>query len=117
MQCLMKRYLSLGACFMFLFGLSQCVVGVELSPLKEGEALKADFSQFRSLSTLPKPMTSTGQLVLWQGKGILWETKTPFPNMILINKNGLLYHLHSHTIMWKYLFSTHLRQQKAVGMA
>jgi len=85
----MKRYLSLGACFMFLFGLSQCVVGVELSPLKEGEALKADFSQFRSLSTLPKPMTSTGQLVLWQGKGILWETKTPFPNMILINKNGL----------------------------
>ncbi len=54
-----------------------------------GSVLTANFTQHRHLNGIPKPIKSTGQMILWEGKGLLWTTISPFPNSILICKQGL----------------------------
>lgn len=54
-----------------------------------GSILEANFTQYRHLNRIPKPITSQGHLILWDGKGLVWSTHSPFPNSILITKKGL----------------------------
>jgi hypothetical protein len=51
--------------------------------------LKATFTQQRYLKDIPRPIQSKGELLLWNGKGVLWKTQEPFPNTILLTTKGL----------------------------
>jgi hypothetical protein len=51
--------------------------------------MKADFVQYRNLKGIPKPIKSEGTIVLWEGHGLVWTTKSPFPNAVLISHKGL----------------------------
>jgi hypothetical protein len=75
-----------------LFILFICSVSLEAqqdSPVPPGGMLEAHFVQYRHLNGFPKPIKSEGDMGLWEGKGLVWATRTPFPNAILITKSGL----------------------------
>ena len=57
--------------------------------IPDSHILKVSFTQQRHLKDIPKPILSKGELLLWNGKGLIWRTETPFPNVILITKKGL----------------------------
>jgi hypothetical protein len=57
--------------------------------LPVGSVLEANFTQYRHLNMIPKPIISQGHLILWDGNGLVWSTYSPFPNSILISKKGL----------------------------
>src|SRR5262249_20753147 len=59
------------------------------SALPAGSVLEANFIQHRHLTGIPKSIESKGHMVLWDGKGLIWSTSSPFPNTILITKKGL----------------------------
>lgn len=61
----------------------------EVNTLPPGSILEAKFTQYRHLIGIPKPIQSNGTMLLWQGKGLIWATNSPFPNSILITKMGL----------------------------
>jgi hypothetical protein len=65
-------------------------------PLPAGSVLEAHFTQERYLSGIPKPLTSTGQIALWEGQGLLWTTQSPFPHALLITQKGV-YQLENNT--------------------
>lgn len=54
-----------------------------------GSVLKANFIQYRHLNGVPKPIKSEGNIVIWDGKGLIWTTSLPFPNSLLITQKGL----------------------------
>lgn len=60
-----------------------------LKIIPEFHILKVSFTQQRHLADIPKPIMSKGELLLWNGKGLIWRTDTPFPNVVLITKKGL----------------------------
>lgn len=51
--------------------------------------LTANFTQQRHLTGIAKTLTSTGRIILWNGKGLIWDTKTPFANTLLVTAKGL----------------------------
>jgi hypothetical protein len=57
--------------------------------LPANNLLKAKFSQHRYLKDIPKPIISKGDLILWNGKGLIWQTTKPFPGTLLITKKGI----------------------------
>jgi len=59
------------------------------SALPPGSVLEADFTQYRHLNGIHKPIKSEGHMILWDGKGLAWTTISPFPNAILITTKGL----------------------------
>ncbi|MDT8447837.1 MAG: outer membrane lipoprotein carrier protein LolA [bacterium] len=50
---------------------------------------RAQFTQERSQPFLKRPFRSQGQMVFWQGQGILWTTEKPLAQVLLINPQGL----------------------------
>ena len=60
-----------------------------LETLPKDTILKATFTQKRHLKDIPHALESSGEILLWAGKGLIWRTKTPFPNAILMTKKGL----------------------------
>lgn len=50
---------------------------------------KARFHQKRFLKALPTPIILEGNMTLWQNHGLIWETISPFPNTLLITKEGV----------------------------
>jgi len=81
---------------LFLYGLVLCCVFnvnawafPSLKTIPEGHVLKVSFTQHRFLTDIPKPIVSNGELLLWNGKGLIWRTIDPFPSAILITKKGL----------------------------
>jgi len=59
--------------------------------IPEGGILKSTFTQKRYLKGIPYALTSSGDVTLWAGKGVLWRTQTPFPALLVMNQTGL-YH-------------------------
>lgn len=49
-----------------------------LATLAQHAAVRADFTQTRSNPALAKPQLSRGQLLFVLGRGMLWQTQTPF---------------------------------------
>lgn len=72
-------------------------INIQAHEMPQDSVLKAHFTQYRYLRDIPKPIKSEGQLVLWEGKGLLWSTHSPFPNSIIITKQGI-YQLQNNTI-------------------
>ncbi len=78
-------------CLVLFFAL---IVSVHAAPslkiIPNGQSLKVLFTQHRYLADLPNPIVSKGELLLWNGKGVIWRTKEPFPSTILITNKGVL---------------------------
>jgi hypothetical protein len=51
--------------------------------------LKANFTQKRYMKDIQNPIISKGEILLWNGKGLIWDTKSPFPTSLLMAKSGL----------------------------
>ncbi|MBW8309800.1 MAG: outer membrane lipoprotein carrier protein LolA [Candidatus Paracaedibacteraceae bacterium] len=51
--------------------------------------LTASFIQKKKITGLPAPLVSSGTLTVQNGKGIVWETETPFPITLLLNQHGI----------------------------
>lgn len=84
----MKYLLILITCLISLVSAHESLDQITQSLAQDG-IIKAHFQQHKSMAGLPKPLLSSGELILWQGNGILWSTQTPFPNRILLSKAGI----------------------------
>lgn len=61
----------------------------EAAVLPAHSMMKAQFVQNRYLSGVPMPIISKGNLTLAEGRGLVWDTLTPFPSTLIITKKGL----------------------------
>lgn len=84
----MKKIGILILCIIFSF-MSRVHALPHLKQIPEGGVLKVQFSQTRTLKGLPKPITSKGEFIIVNGKGVLWKTREPFHTLTLITKGGL----------------------------
>jgi hypothetical protein len=84
----MRYLLILMTCLISLVSAHESLDQITQSIAQDG-IIKAHFQQQKSMAGLPKPLLSSGELILWQGKGILWSTQIPFPNRILLSKAGI----------------------------
>lgn len=87
----MKKIISsfILICFFAFNAHAASILENKITRIPEGGALKADFVQERHLTGIPKPIISTGEIVVWKDKGLLWNTKTPFSSMLLVSAKGL----------------------------
>lgn len=81
----MKRFFLI-ALIVFGLGINGNAMPPQIAP---GKVLTADFTQYRHLKGIQKPLKSEGSMVLWVGKGLIWKTNSPFPNALLITKAGM----------------------------
>lgn len=56
--------------------------------VKEG-VLISSFTQKKTITGLPVPLISSGNLVVKNGMGIIWQTQKPFPVTLLLNDQGI----------------------------
>jgi hypothetical protein len=54
-----------------------------------GTVFKATFSQQKFIKGIQKPLNFRGEVLVQNGHGLLWETKSPFTNSIYISKTGI----------------------------
>lgn len=52
--------------------------------------LRADFVQERWIDGFRHPLRSEGEVVLVHGEGLRWETRTPFPSVMIIRGERML---------------------------
>lgn len=84
------------AIFIILSLLTQVVCAEQNSSLdricqlmvKEG-VLISSFTQKKTIRGLPVPLISSGNLVVKNGTGIIWQTQKPFPVTLLLNDQGI----------------------------
>lgn len=68
----------------YSFDLKDLSQTIYLPPISSG-----NFIQERELSGFPKPLRSEGIYFLDIQKGIIWETKKPFPNTLIFSGQGI----------------------------
>lgn len=47
--------------------------------------IRACFDQTRTIKDLPSPLRSQGKMLIARDSGLLWDQKTPFPMMLMLN--------------------------------
>jgi hypothetical protein len=57
--------------------------------LRASPNVRGDFVQQKFLRALPNPLTSTGNFTLVAGKGLLWELRTPFAQILRITPTAI----------------------------
>lgn len=58
--------------------------------LVKAEITEGSFRQEKNIKVLKKPLISTGTFVYRRSKGVIWQTLTPVPSMLLVNQTRLL---------------------------
>lgn len=58
--------------------------------LQQPTNIQGDFTQQRFLKSLPKPITTSGQFVLYKDHGLLWQMQKPFTSDIKVTHNGIM---------------------------
>lgn len=53
------------------------------------QILVVQFEQQKLLKTLQNPLVSNGEIIVWPKKGVIWHTKHPFPNTLIIKRQGV----------------------------
>ncbi|OQM39444.1 outer membrane lipoprotein carrier protein LolA [Citrobacter braakii] len=69
--------------------LSPLVSAVTLDELQqrftEQPMVRAHFEQTRTIKDLPQPLRSQGEMLIARDTGLLWDQKTPFPMLLILN--------------------------------
>ncbi|MCX7098137.1 MAG: outer membrane lipoprotein carrier protein LolA [Methylococcales bacterium] len=58
--------------------------------LVKADITLGDFQQEKHLKVLRKPLLSTGTFIYHQQKGVIWQTLSPVPSLLLVNDTKLL---------------------------
>lgn len=69
-------------------GASELVAGVR-ARLAEAPVLRGEFEQKKTVAGFKKPLVSRGGFLLWREKGVLWDTRTPFPSTLTLTRTSL----------------------------
>ncbi|KAA2285952.1 LolA family protein [Arenimonas fontis] len=57
---------------------------MELPPLESPAVLRGDFVQEKRIAGFQAPLRSQGRFLLLRGRGLLWETREPFPSTLVV---------------------------------
>ncbi|MGJ0485604.1 MAG: outer membrane lipoprotein carrier protein LolA [Methylomicrobium sp.] len=58
--------------------------------LVKSEITEGSFRQEKNIKVLKKPLISTGTFIYHRSKGVIWQTLTPVPSVLLVNQTRLL---------------------------
>ncbi len=90
---MIKRSIYRALFILTLGGVAFCASALEPQDLARHLAndlpVAGEFTQAKTLQGFPKPVKSSGVFVFWNGRGLLWETKKPFPNKMIVSQSGL----------------------------
>lgn len=74
--------------------LSPLVSAVTLDELQQrftGQpVVRAHFNQTRTIKDLPQPLRSQGEMLIARDTGLLWDQKTPFPMLLILNDKRMV---------------------------
>ncbi|EAO0164618.1 outer membrane lipoprotein carrier protein LolA [Salmonella enterica] len=74
--------------------LSPLVSAVTLDELQqrftEQPVVRAHFDQTRTIKDLPQPLRSQGEMLIARDTGLLWDQKTPFPMLLILNDKRMV---------------------------
>ena len=74
-----------------LIGFATSANAVEVSPerVTAKEVLRGRFTQERVLAGFSKPLVSTGTFVLVPGRGLIWQSESPFRTTVVVTDAGI----------------------------
>lgn len=58
--------------------------------LADAPVIRGQFEQTRRLSGFSNPLVSRGEFVLARGRGVVWQTREPFPSSLLVTPGKLV---------------------------
>lgn len=74
--------------------LSPFVSAVTLDDLQqrftEQPVVRAHFDQTRTIKDLPQPLRSQGEMLIARDTGLLWDQKTPFPMLLMLDDKRMV---------------------------
>lgn len=74
--------------------LSPLVSAVTLDELQQRftaqPVVRAHFNQTRTIKDLPQPLRSQGEMLIARDTGLLWDQKTPFPMLLILNDKRMV---------------------------
>nr|WP_318383447.1 outer membrane lipoprotein carrier protein LolA [uncultured Enterobacter sp.] len=74
--------------------LSPFVHAVTLDALQqrftEQPVVRAHFEQTRTIKDLPQPLHSNGEMLIARDRGLLWDQKTPFPMLLMLDDTRMV---------------------------
>lgn len=74
--------------------LSPFVSAVTLDELQqrftEQPVVRAHFDQTRTIKNLPQPLSSQGEMLIARDTGLLWDQKTPFPMLLMLDDKRMV---------------------------
>lgn len=74
--------------------LSPFVSAVTLDELQqrftEQPVVRAHFDQTRTIKNLPQPLRSQGEMLIARDTGLLWDQKTPFPMLLMLDDKRMV---------------------------
>ncbi|MEO3990584.1 outer membrane lipoprotein carrier protein LolA [Pseudocitrobacter cyperus] len=56
----------------------------------EQPIVRAHFEQTRTIKTMPQPLRSQGEMLIARNHGLLWDQKTPFPMLLMLNDTRMV---------------------------
>lgn len=59
------------------------------SRLAHGEVLRGHFRHEKYVAGFDRPLTSSGEFLVWRGHGVLWQTRQPFASTLTITATRL----------------------------
>lgn len=57
---------------------------------REQPLIRADFTQLRTIKSMPQPLKSSGQMLIARDKGLLWDQTTPFPMALMLDDSRMV---------------------------
>lgn len=56
----------------------------------EQPVIRAHFTQTRAIKDLPQPLLSQGEMLIARDTGLLWDQKSPFPMMLMLDDSRMV---------------------------
>lgn len=90
----MLRHLAAGGMALALLGTmpvhAEDLLGGVAARLVDAPVIHGQFEQTRKLAGFSNPLVSRGDFVLARGRGVVWNTRDPFPSSLLVTPEKLV---------------------------
>ena len=90
----MLRHLAAGGAALALLGTmpvhAEDLLGGVAARLVDAPVIHGQFEQTRKLAGFSNPLVSRGDFVLARGRGVVWNTRDPFPSSLLVTPEKLV---------------------------